>query len=208
MRSITSQARPAVSPRAALRRAEAPGRPTDAEIVATSVHEPSRFTELFERHWTDLLRFCSSRAGSAGEDIAAATFQTAFDHRRAYDPRYPDAKPWLFGIATNLIRQHFRAAEREADKRTRSAALTPQHDDLAELGGLERQMLGPRLAGALEAIPAADREALLLLAWADLDYLQIAHALGIPLGTVRSRIHRARQRLRTHLIEFDVNASE
>ncbi|MGH2888285.1 MAG: sigma factor-like helix-turn-helix DNA-binding protein, partial [Solirubrobacteraceae bacterium] len=54
-------------------------------------------------------------------------------------------------------------------------------------------------ADALQGLPAADRDALLLLAWADLDYQQISRALDIPLGTVRSRIHRARQRVRDYL---------
>lgn len=208
MRSITSQTRPSPPSQAVLGQTKPPGRPTDAEIIASSLGEPDRFAALFERHWTALLTFSSSRVGAAGEDIAAETFRTAFDRRPAYDDRYPDAAPWLFGIATNLIREHFRSARRDTDKSARSAALTRQHEDLGELGGLERQMLGPRLAAALGAIPAGDRDALLLLAWADLDYLQIAHALGIPLGTVRSRIHRARQRLRTHLNQFDLTASE
>jgi RNA polymerase sigma factor (sigma-70 family) len=180
-----------------------PGAPTDAEIIASSLQDPDRFTEIFERHWADLLRFCAGRAGSAGEDVAAEAFRTAFDGRRRYDPRYRNARPWLFGIATNLIREHFRAAQREADKHSRSAALISAGERDVELGGLERQLLGPELATALGQIPAADRDALLLLAWADLDYTQIAHALGVPLGTVRSRIHRARQRLRTHLNPFE-----
>jgi DNA-directed RNA polymerase specialized sigma24 family protein len=66
-------------------------------------------------------------------------------------------------------------------------------------GELERRLLGPHLAAALQGIAAGDRDALLLLAWADLDYEQIAAALQVPLGTVRSRIHRARQRVREYL---------
>ncbi len=173
--------------------------PSDAELVAASVRDPDAFTELFERHWDMLFRFCQNRAGSAGEDIAAEAFRVAFDRRRRYDGRYSDARPWLFGIATNLLRDHFRTARREESKLTRSAALEALAHTDAELSGLERQLLGPDLAGALQGIPAADRDALLLLAWADLDYEQIAQALDVPLGTVRSRIHRARQRVRAYL---------
>lgn len=173
--------------------------PTDAELVASSMREPEAFTRLFERHWEALFRFCQSRAGSAGEDIAAETFRVAFDRRRRYDGRYTDARPWLFGIATNLLRDHFRSARREERKLARSATLDmPGHSD-AELNELERQLLGPQLSEALQGLPAADRDALLLLAWADLDYEQIAQALDVPLGTVRSRIHRARQRVREYL---------
>lgn len=180
--------------------------PTDAELVASSVREPDAFTQLFERHWEALFRFCQSRAGSAGEDIAAEAFRVAFDRRRRYDSRYGDARPWLFGIATNLLRDHFRSARREEHKLTRSATLDPPAHDHAEINELERQLLGPQLAQALQGIPATDRDALLLLAWADLDYEQIAQALGVPLGTVRSRIHRARQRVRDHLDTYDYRA--
>jgi RNA polymerase sigma-70 factor (ECF subfamily) len=173
--------------------------PTDAELVASSLRDPDSFTQLFERHWQALYRFCQSRAGSAGEDIAAEAFRIAFDRRRRYDPRYSDARPWLFGIATNLLRDHFRTARREEHKLERSAALDALHQTGDELNELERQLLGPQLADALQGLPATDRDALLLLAWADLDYEQISQALGVPLGTVRSRIHRARQRVRDFL---------
>jgi RNA polymerase sigma-70 factor (ECF subfamily) len=173
--------------------------PADAEIVASSVGDPEAFTQLFERHWQAICRFCQSRAGSAGEDIAAEAFRVAFDRRRRYDARFGDARPWLFGIATNLLRDHFRTALREQDKLTRAAALDAVSQPVDQLNELERQLLGPQLADALQGLPAADRDALLLLAWADLDYEQIAQALGVPLGTVRSRIHRARQRVRGYL---------
>jgi RNA polymerase sigma-70 factor (ECF subfamily) len=175
-----------------------PGRAStasDAELVAASVRDPVAFTELFERHWDGLYRFCVNRAGSAGEDIAAESFRCAFDGRKRYDRRYGDARPWLFGIATNLLREHFRTARREAHKLERSAALSSGSSG-SDMDQLERRLLGPQLAEALQGIPAADRDALVLLAWADLDYEQIAQALDIPLGTVRSRIHRARQRVR------------
>jgi RNA polymerase sigma factor (sigma-70 family) len=172
------------------------GAPTDAALVTESVRDPDAFTEVFERHWDDVYRFCLSRAGSAGEDIAAEVFRVAFDRRRRYESRYSDARPWLFGIASNLLREHFRTARREENKLQRSGALT--HGE-ADPDSLERQLLGPELASALLDIPAADRDALLLLAWADLNYEQIAQALDIPVGTVRSRIHRARERVREYL---------
>jgi RNA polymerase sigma factor (sigma-70 family) len=172
---------------------------SDAEIIAASLGDTHAFTELFERHWAELQRFCQSRAGSAGEDIASEAFRVAFDRRGRYDSLYQDARPWLLGIATNLLRDHFREAGREERKRNRSAALETLAQADGELSELERQLLGPRLTAALRGLPSADRDALLLLAWADLDYQQIAQALGIPVGTVRSRIHRARQRVREHL---------
>ncbi len=179
-------------PRVAARR-------SDAEMIAASARDPEAFNQLFERHWDELYRFCLNRAGSAGEDLAAEAFRVAFDRRRRYDTHYSDARPWLYGIATNLLRDHFRAARREEAKMGRSAALEVLSEADPELGGLERQLLGPKVTTALAQIPVADRDALLLMAWADLDYQQIARALDVPVGTVRSRIHRARQRLGEYL---------
>jgi RNA polymerase sigma factor (sigma-70 family) len=173
--------------------------PRDAELVTASLRDPDAFTELFARHWDGLYRFCLNRAGSAGEDIAAETFRVAFDRRRRYDARYGDARPWLFGIATNLLRDHFRTARREENRLGQLVALDAVPHVDSEINDLERHLLGPDVAAALEGIPATDRDALLLLAWADLDYEQIAQALDIPLGTVGSRIHRARQRVRGYL---------
>jgi RNA polymerase sigma-70 factor (ECF subfamily) len=200
MNTTYSQTRASFAPEPTPRRTV---EPTDAEIVVASVRSADQFTVLFERHWADLQRFCASRAGSTGEDIAAETFRVAFDRRRRYDPSYPSAKPWLFGIASNLLREHFRSAEREEQKQTRSAAMSAPIGQEEQLCGLERRLLGPELAAALQELPAADRDALLLLAWADLDYEQIAWALDVPLGTVRSRIHRARQRVRGYLNTTD-----
>jgi RNA polymerase sigma factor (sigma-70 family) len=183
-------------------RRRAPAR-SDAELLTASIRDPDAFTELFQRHWDGLYRFCLHRAGAAGEDIAAEAFRVAFDRRVRYDTRYADARPWLFGIAANVLREHFRSARREEHKRARSAALSAASGGETDLGELERQLLGPDLAAALQDIPAGDRDALLLLAWADLDYEQIGQALDIPIGTVRSRIHRARRRLRAYLDSGD-----
>lgn len=177
----------------------------DGEIIAASIRTADAFSEVFERHWTAIYRFCQGRAGAAGEDIAAETFRVAFDRRNRYEARYDDARPWLFGIATNLLRDHFRGVRREENKNARAAAWDALSWEQDDPGGLERQLLGPQLAAALKDLPATDRDALLLLAWADLDYAQIAQALDIPVGTVRSRIHRARQRLRDHLNEHRDN---
>jgi RNA polymerase sigma factor (sigma-70 family) len=171
----------------------------DAELIAASVRDPDAFTELFARHWDAVYRFCVHRAGAAGEDIAAETFRVAFDRRRRYDSRYSDARPWFFGIATNLLRDHFRTASREESRLERLVALDSPSNAASDLNDLERHLLGPDVAAALEGIPAPDRDALLLLAWADLDYEQIAQALDIRLGTVGSRINRARQRVRDYL---------
>jgi RNA polymerase sigma-70 factor (ECF subfamily) len=172
---------------------------SDAALIAASVTDPPAFASVFDRHWPRIHRYCVSRAGVAGEDIAAEVFRVAFTERHRYDPRYDDAAPWLYGIATNLLRRWFRSdarARRAAERVDRADG----HDAVEELlDRVEAQRLGPALAAALARVGAADRDALLLHAWAGLTYEQIAQAMGVPVGTVRSRIHRARARLRAHL---------
>lgn len=171
----------------------------DARIIAAALRDPGRFSELFDRHWTELHAFCTSRMGAAGEDLAADTFRLAFDRRARYDQRYDDARPWLYGIATNLIRQHFRTAQRRGRAEERSAMFGRRVVADETIGGLERRLLGPELAAALAELSAIDRDALLLFAWAELDYAEIARALDVPIGTVRSRINRARRMLQARL---------
>lgn len=172
----------------------------DPVAIERSLRDPQEFGVIFDRHWRPIHAYCTSRAGAAGEDIAAEVFRRAFDHRRRYDRRLQDARPWLYGIATNLLRQHFRSSRRRRRADSRMLAVAELETTPQPLGRLEAQMLGPELEQALRALPVADREALLLFAWAELSYQEIALALDIPLGTVRSRIHRARARVREHVV--------
>ncbi|HEX2703650.1 MAG TPA: sigma-70 family RNA polymerase sigma factor [Solirubrobacteraceae bacterium] len=173
----------------------------DAILIARSLREPQEFAGVFDRHWPSIHAYCTSRAGAAGEDIAAEVFRLAFDRRGRYDSRLGDASSWLYGIATNLLRHHFRSAQRGDRAGRRALALAERETSEQPLDRLEAQLLGARLAAALEALPPLDREALLLLAWAELDYREIARALDVPVGTVRSRVHRARARVRTHITQ-------
>jgi RNA polymerase sigma-70 factor (ECF subfamily) len=168
---------------------------SDASLIAASLRDPAAFAAVFDRHWPGLHRYCASRAGPAGEDLAAETFRVAFDARGSFDSRYEDARPWLYGIATNLVRRHFREAARRGGPFDR--AELDFTDDA--LGRVEARALGPELAAALRSVADGDRDALLLHAWEGLTYSEIARAMGVPVGTVRSRIHRARTLLRAHL---------
>jgi len=176
-------------------------RRSDASIIARSRHDPHAFEELFDRYWPALHAFCCARAGEAGEDVAAETFRVAFDKRRRYDPSYDDARPWLYGIAVKLLQHHFRDRRRRDAVMLRSAQVAHRPAEQGAAGDLERQLLGPQLAAALAGLTPDEREALLLWAWGDLQYAEIARALDVPLGTVRSRLHRARRRVRDHLTE-------
>jgi RNA polymerase sigma-70 factor (ECF subfamily) len=172
---------------------------TDADVIALSLESPEAFGEVFDRHWDAVYRYCRSRAGDAGEDLAAETFKVAFDRRAGYDTKRGDARPWLLGMATNLIRNHLRGCRRgRSAVQQLEAGTCEDHADEA-IGRAEAALLGPTLAQALNGIPEGDRDALLLMVWNDLSYAEVAEALNVPLGTVRSRISRARLRLRAHL---------
>ncbi len=173
---------------------------TDAAAIERSLRDPQHFAAIFDRHWAALHAYCTSRAGAAGEDLAAEVFRLAFDRRSRFDRRAQDARPWLYGIATNLLRHHFRSSQRGERAGRRAHALAQLQTSAQPLEQLEAQMLGPQLTEALRALPEIDREALLLLAWAELDYQEISRALDVPVGTVRSRIHRARARVREHIV--------
>lgn len=170
----------------------------DAALIAASVETPVAFATLFDRHYDFVHRYIGRRAGpDLADDLASETFTTAFRVRSSYDLAHSDARPWLLGIATNLVRHHRRAEARRlgAYERLEVARAVGIEEDPV-VARADAAVARLRIARALARIPNADRDALLLLAWADLTYPEIARALGIPIGTVRSRIHRARQRLR------------
>jgi len=165
----------------------------DAAAIAASLTDPKAFTEVFERHFDTVDRFLRRRIGAAvADDLAAETFLQAFEGRSRYRLDRPDARPWLFGIAVNLLRRHLRREERQLRAYARSGVdpvLVANGDVDARA---DTTAAGPRLAAALAELRPAERDVLLLYAWADLDYAEIAEALAIPIGTVRSRLSRAR----------------
>jgi len=174
---------------------------SDAKVIARSLDEPPVFATLFDRHYDSVHRYLARRVGwDIADDLTAETFTTAFDVRRRYDPGRPDARPWLFGIATHLVSHHRRSEGRRLHAYAR---LDPPIDDDGGLEGSEGRLdaaeIAPVIAEALTRLAARDRDVLLLCAWADLRYEEIAVALGIPVGTVRSRLHRARQQLRERI---------
>lgn len=173
----------------------------DASLIAASRAEPERFAELFHRHAPVILRYVTRRLGrDAAEDVVAETFLVAFDRRSRYDLSRPDARPWLYGIASNLTRRHRRAEVRALRALARGGVdpVTEPFTDAVE----SRVHAGARsraLAAAIAGLPAAQREVLLLVTWAGLTYDEVAEALRVPAGTVRSRMNRVRAKLRRAL---------
>ncbi|GAA0326851.1 RNA polymerase sigma factor [Actinoallomurus spadix] len=176
-------------------------RDEDATVVRRSWHEPDLFTVIYDRYFPQIYRYVAGRLGrDVADDVAAEVFLTAFRKRDRFDPERGAVRPWLFGIANNLVGQYRR------DESRRYAALARLGGD--QVGGEHEERvtarvtaegMRPRLAEALAALPEGDRDVLLLVALGGLGYQEAAQALEIPGGTVGSRLSRARKKLRKAL---------
>jgi RNA polymerase sigma-70 factor (ECF subfamily) len=167
---------------------------TDAEAIAAG---DESFGALFDRHATTLHRYFARRVGwSDAEALMAETFRIAFERRSTYDTSRPDARPWLYGIATNLVARHRRAEGRRLRATARLEVGHAPDESQRVVDAVAASVVLPDVVEAIRALPDGERDALLLHAWEHLAYEEIADALTIPIGTVRSRINRARRRLR------------
>ncbi len=175
---------------------------SDGSLIAASIQRPSVFATVFDRHFPTVHRYLARRAGrEQADDLSALCFTVAFERRASFDSRVDGALPWLLGIATNLLRDHWRSEQRLLEtlarlSHQREPAST--EDTSGVLGGTDSA-----LAQALSALEPAQRDVLFLWAWAELSYDEIAIALAVPVGTVRSRLARARSRLRVELARSD-----
>ncbi|MBG0815966.1 RNA polymerase sigma factor [Planomonospora sp. ID82291] len=182
-----------------------PGGPaSDAALIEGSLTDPDGFAGLFDRHSDEIHRYAARRLDdvSMADDVTAETFLVAFRKRARYDLSRADARPWLYGIASNLISGHRRAETRRLKALARSFRHAPDRAAGFEERSAERvtaDRLRPVLAAALARLSSAERDLLLLVAWADLTYEEAAEALGIPVGTVRSRLSRTRAKIRRSL---------
>jgi RNA polymerase sigma-70 factor (ECF subfamily) len=169
----------------------------DGEAIAGSLATPAGFGVIFDRHFDAIYGYLQRQVGpDLADELAAQTFLVALDKRDRYDVSRSSARPWLFGIATNLLRRHRRDMKRQlqAYGRTGVDPVLDAFDGLearVDAAGMRRE-----LADALAQVPTEELDVLLLYAWAELSYAEIAETLALPVGTVRSRLHRARARLR------------
>ncbi len=174
--------------------------PTDSDVINASRSDPERFRLIYERHYTAVHGYLQRRVGTdLADDLAADVFVQAFGARERYDLARASAAPWLFGIATNLLRHHWRRERRQlrAFARTGVDPLTSEVE--AAENRIHAARLAPVLARALASLRRGERDVLLLHVWADLSQAEVAEVLELPEGTVRSRLSRARRRMREQI---------
>jgi RNA polymerase sigma-70 factor (ECF subfamily) len=156
-------------------------------MIRRSLKYPEEFRFIFQRHFGPICRYLARRVEPAtAEDIAAEVFVHAFRHRKVYDPRYPSARPWLFGIATNELRRQRRDEQRRLKAYARAYAGEADEDEDGAVSRGDARAMWPRLALALASLAAKDRDVLLLFAQ-ELSYEEIALAPTSRSALVRSR---------------------
>jgi RNA polymerase sigma factor (sigma-70 family) len=163
----------------------------DSDLIRRSRQNPEAFAAIFDRHFATVHRYVAHRATTAdADDLAAETFVVAFGARRRFDDRTPSALPWLLGIATRLMLN-----DRRQDGRFRRAMDRLPHAPDGDPRPIDAG-IGPPFGDAVRALRVDERNVLLLHVFAELTYEEIAIALGVPIGTVRSRLSRARAHIR------------
>jgi RNA polymerase sigma-70 factor (ECF subfamily) len=172
---------------------------TDAELIERSRTEAEEFARLYDRHALAIHRYVARRLGTdLADDLMAETFLRAFRQRHRYDPVHRDARPWLYGIATNLVSRHRRSELRfwRAIART---GVDPVVESPADRVVDRVTASHTGLAAALAGLNGGQRDVLLLTAAGGLSPAEIATALGVAPGTVHSRLSRARKKMRDAL---------
>jgi RNA polymerase sigma factor (sigma-70 family) len=178
---------------------------SDAVILERSSRDPELFGIVFDRHFAAIHRYLERRVGrDEADELAGEVFRIAFERRSRFRDMHESALPWLYGIATNLVLKRWRGEERRLGALARAAAAeVPGDGDLVDAD--------PRIAAAgarahllraLARLSKGDRDVVILVAWEELSYEEVAAALEIPQGTVRSRLNRARRVLREQLGDF------
>jgi RNA polymerase sigma-70 factor (ECF subfamily) len=174
----------------------------DAAVLARSVREPDRFAAIYDRYFGEVYRYVSGRLGrDVADDLAAETFLVAFRKRDRFDPARASVRPWLYGIATNLIGQHRRKETRRYRALARAGGRVLDSESHVDriVDAVTAERLVGRLSAALVDLRRGDRDVLLLVAISELSHEEVSLALDIPYGTVGSRLSRVRKKLRKAL---------
>lgn len=168
----------------------------DSDVITRSLAQPEAFAAIFDRHYATIHRYLARQVGPQfAEDLASEVFTVAFARRGDYDTERRDALPWLYGIAANVLRSN-RRARRQAQKllaRVFEVDASPPIDDAVD-ASLVAQARVRELGPFFARLSSREATILLLYAWEELTYEQIAEAMQMPVGTVRSRLNRIRAR--------------
>lgn len=184
---------------------------SDEELLAAATTDKVAFLEFYDRHVEQVIAFGVRRLGDSDQvaDLVAEVFLAVLRSAGSYDPRRGTARAWLYGIAANVVAGGRRRAAKEAGAYAQlfgRRLLEP--DDYAELDSrLDAASAARRLSEAMARVPRADRVVLELVALDQLTVTEAAAALGIRPGAARSRLARARRRLRADLTDPDPAAA-
>ncbi|WP_171170890.1 RNA polymerase sigma factor [Streptomyces sp. I05A-00742] len=174
---------------------------TDDALLVRSTREAGAFEPLVERHSGALHGYFARRAPGAADDLLSEAWLQAFTARGTYDPERGTVRAWLFGVARNVLAAHWRGQERQSR--------VPHGDEVSSdpWHAVDRRLdaaaVAPLIRDTMAELPAVERELMLLVAWEQLSPTEAAAVMGVPAGTARSRLHRARTRLRTALAPSD-----
>ncbi len=172
--------------------------PVETDTLFLARDDPEWFTLLYDRHAEEIHRYIAGRLGrEPAGDLTADVFLVAFRKRASFDPERGEIKPWLYGIATKVVSRHRRTEARRLRALSRVSAehTTDDHEDNVT-ARIAAERAGPQLARAINGLSRADRDVLFLTALGGLSYQEVAEALGVPIGTVGSRLNRAKRELR------------
>ncbi|WP_328466076.1 RNA polymerase sigma factor [Streptomyces sp. NBC_00448] len=166
----------------------------DAQL-SRAADDPAAFTPLVEKYSAALHGYFARRMPGAADDLLSEAWLQAFAARRTFDASRGTARGWLFGVARNVLAGHVRRAAR-AEAPAQVEVTDPWQ---AVDQRLDAAALAPALRSALAELPSEEREVMLLVCWEQLTPAEAATAMGIPFGTARSRLYRARGRLRERI---------
>ncbi|MFJ8959161.1 RNA polymerase sigma factor [Lentzea sp. NPDC102401] len=160
------------------------------------------WVELYDRHARDLHRYLALRVDAAiADDLVSEAFLIAWERRESFDPARASVKAWLFGIGTNLLRQHVRSEGRRLRAWARDhgrRGVTDRVDDRTA-AVVDAKSLLSDLGETLADLRPEERDVLLMVAWADLSAAEVAEVTETPVATVRTRLFRARAKLRAKI---------
>lgn len=160
-----------------------------------SEHPDQQFGDVLWSCRKQVFGYLARRCPQDADDLLVDVWVTAYQSRGSFDPSLGEMRGWLFGVARNVLRAHLRVQQRNRVGFARQTADLELDDWSSVDARLDAEAKSDQLREALAGLPPEEREVLLLVAWEDLSPSEAAAALGIPPGTARSRLFRARRRL-------------